>query len=211
MRIIFADDHALVRQTLKHFLHTIGETGRVEVDEADTLSSLLGYVGTTPEPALVLLDLAMPGMKGTQSIPEIQAAFPAARIVVLSGFTDKATILQSFKAGAAGFIPKSMGRDEFISALRLVLNGQRYVPPTLVDNELIQGLSNLSGGGIADLSERETAMLKMVAEGKKNKEIAHQFALEEVTIKLALSRLYRKLSVSNRAAAVHLAVKAGLV
>lgn len=129
---------------------------------------------------------------------------------------DHATILSCFRAGAAGFIPKTTERDELLAALRLVLQGQRYVPPIFMEQELeLPSAAAASAQArnplVAGLSDREMNILRQLADGKKNKEIGQSFGLEEVTIKLALRHLYKKINASNRAAAVGWATKVGIV
>jgi two-component system nitrate/nitrite response regulator NarL len=218
MRIIFADDHFLIRATLRQFLAKLGDRqGTVLIDETDSLLGVLAHAGTMPKPDLILLDIHMPGMNGLAGISQTRTAFPDSPVVILSGQIEHETILASFRAGAQGFIPKTTERDEMLAALRLVLQGQRYVPPMFMEQEL-QGLNVIQSSVIeikepptSNLSARELTILKQLADGKKNKEIAPGFGVEEVTIKLALRNLYKKINAANRAAAVGWAIKAGLV
>lgn len=226
MRIVFADDHFLVRVTLNRLLRKLGtEDAPVHIDEETSLDGVFAQLITTPPPDLIILDLSMPGMNGPAGIAEVRARTGSIPIIVLSGYSDRATILSCFKFGASGFIPKTTGQSEMLAALRLVMDGQRYIPPTLLDQELTPDLPPATGAPAAGapasvgtqsdlaslLTPREHALLKALAEGKKNKEIARALGLEEVTIKFALRRLYKKMDATNRASAVSLAVKAGLV
>lgn len=223
MRIVFADDHFLVRATLNRVLRKLGtEDAPVQIDEEGSLAGVLTQIAAPPPPDLVILDLSMPGMNGPAGIAEVRALTGAVPIIVLSGYSDRATILSCFKFGAAGFIPKTTGQSEMLAALRMVLDGQRYVPPTLLDQELMPALAQAMAGPVpgagesqsdlaSQLTPRERTLLKALADGKKNKEIARELELEEVTIKFALRRLYKKINATNRASAVRLAMEAGLV
>lgn len=213
MRIIFADDHFLVRATLKTLLTKLGPAGEVRVDELAGLFEVMESAALPPEPALILLDLSMPGMRGATSISSVRDVAPRTPIVILSGHSDHDTMLECFKYGAAGFIPKTTGGSEMLGALRLVLEGQRYIPPSFVDQELVSPNTTSAAPQTFtdDLTERERTLLKHLALGKKNKEIARAFGLEEVTIKFAMRRLYKKMNATNRASAVSLAIKAGIV
>jgi DNA-binding NarL/FixJ family response regulator len=218
MRIIFADDHFLVRATLKVVLLKLGPRGTVDIDEETDLDGVLSKARVSP-PDLVVLDLSMPGMRGPESLKAVRELLPTTPLVILSGYADHDTILACFKWGATGFIPKTMGGPEMLAALRLVLAGQRYVPPAFLEQELGAGAEAAKPhppeeGTVAFatlLTERERVILKQLAEGKKNKEIGRSLGLEEVTIKFAVRRLYKKMNAVNRAAAVSLATKAGLV
>jgi two-component system nitrate/nitrite response regulator NarL len=219
MRIIFADDHALVRQTLKTMLKKLSAGESVDVDEADSLESALNYSGTPPKPSMVILDLSMPGMRGPEDIVLVKEAFPQTPIVVLSGYSERTTILSCFQNGAAGFLPKSSSSEEFIAGLNLVLQGQRYVP-TLLLNEALnlpelwteRSTKPSPDPALAKLlSDREKRMLVLMSQGKSNKEIGRDLCVEEVTVKFALRRLYRTIGANNRASAVQIANKAGLV
>lgn len=223
MRIVFADDHFLVRATLNRTLRKLGtDDAPARIDEETSLAGVLAQVQTPPRPSLIILDLSMPGMQGPSGIQQVRALVSDVPIVVLSGYEDRATILTCFKFGASGFIPKTTGKSEMLAALRLVIGGQRYVPPTLLDQELLPESENRTPDSTAaiddaqkklasELTERELTILKALAEGKKNKEIGRLLHLEEVTIKFALRRLYKKMNATNRASAVRLAIKAGLI
>jgi DNA-binding NarL/FixJ family response regulator len=217
MRILFADDHQLVRQTLTLTLRRLDVGEKIEVVEAETLPELLAMAGGKPAPRLILMDLSMPGMSEVADLGQVRTAFPGVPVVVLSGFSDKQTILDCFKHGAAGFIPKSTSREEFLSALRVVLGGQRFVPFQVVDDDagklptfVPQGPSRHRGQPAkADLTERECEMLGMLAQGLTNKSIGRAYDIEEVTVKLALRRLYKKIGATNRASAVRVAAEQG--
>lgn len=229
MRIVFADDHFLVRVTLNRMLRKLGtEDAPVQIDEETSLAGVMAQVVTAQAPDLIVLDLSMPGMSGPEGIANVRALAGAIPIVVLSGYADRATILSCFKFGATGFIPKTTGQNEMLAALRMVIGGQRYVPPTLLDQDLmpdaerqpaspfppageIRGDISARSDLAALLTPREFTILKALADGKKNKEIARALDLEEVTIKFALRRLYKKINATNRASAVRLAMEAGLV
>lgn len=198
------------------------EAAPVQIDEETSLAGVLAQAIIPPAPDLIILDLSMPGMNGPESIAEVRARAGATPIVVLSGHADRATILSCFKFGAAGFIPKTTGQNEMLAALRLMIDGQRYVPPILLDQEPRPEAASPTAGSFppaaetpgslaASLTERERTILKALADGKKNKEIARALGLEEVTIKFALRRLYKKMNATNRASAVRLGMEAGLV
>ncbi|MDX2224495.1 MAG: response regulator transcription factor [Rhodospirillaceae bacterium] len=221
MRILFADDHQLVRQTLALTLKRLNLGEEVNVDEIDALPALLALAGSDPVPRLILMDLSMPGMTGVADIEKVHTAFRGVPIVVVSGYADRETILASFKHGAAGFVPKATSRDEFLAAVKLVLQGQRFVPAQIVDDQITAPPlfvpserpspqhTNDSGAG-ATLSDRDRELLALLAGGKTNKEIARLFGIEEVTVKLALRRLYKKIGATNRASAVHIGSQKGM-
>lgn len=217
MRVVLADDHDLVRDGLKPYIAEVADN--VDVAEASSLDEVLDADTSDGPPGLILLDLNMPGMDGPESVSKVRKAFPEVPIVVISGHFDSEIISISLKNGANGFVPKTTRGKSLISALRLVLDGETYIPPAMVSGEVGRGSGEKIGGGhslqlasdnvLAKLSEREMSILKLLIEGKTNKEIARELDLQEITIKVHLRNAYRKIGASNRADAVRIAFKSG--
>lgn len=222
MRIILADDHSLVRDSLRQYLELLAEG--VEIVEAGSLPEVLRHAGEAFD--LVLLDLQMPGMNGPRSVADVRAKFADSPIVVISGFTDPAVIRAAMAHGANGYIPKTARGKSLVNALKLVMEGETYLPPSLLSEEaqaapvfetpqpapeLKTGGGAVGGvnGGFEKLSEREAGVLRLLISGKTNKEIGRALDLQEVTVKVHLRNVYRKIKATNRTDAVRIALTQG--
>ncbi|MCB2108935.1 MAG: response regulator transcription factor [Rhodobacteraceae bacterium] len=214
MYVILADDHSLIRDALRPYLDMI-DPG-VEIAEAETFESVIAYAGgKTPD--LILLDLNMPGMRGTYSVSEVRGSFPDSLIAILSATDDAETISAALRNGANGYIPKTTRGKSLLNAIQLILDGETYVPPSLLNNLPTAKLAELSGNGQARdlpgalhaLTSREAMVLKLLISGKSNKEIARELDLQEVTVKVHLRNVYRKINANNRTDAVRIALSYG--
>jgi DNA-binding NarL/FixJ family response regulator len=210
MRILLADDHDLVRDTIEEFLKRLSTD--LEVCHAATLAQTLDVMRRAGRLDLILLDLRMPGMNGLAGLKSVQAESTGVPIVVLSGETDPDTIRSALQAGAAGFVPKTMRGSAMLSALRLVLAGERYVPEMLLADPTAGVEAEADRHqGLASLTRRERDVMRLLVQGLPNKEIGRRLKIEVVTVALHLRSIYRKLGVSSRTQAVRLAMEQGWV
>jgi DNA-binding NarL/FixJ family response regulator len=208
MHILVADDHNLVRDGLKPFLYEL-DPDAVILDAANFDDALIA-AKAADELHLVLLDLKMPGMNGLQGVELMRRAKPNAPVVILSGHVEREEVLAAVRAGASGYIPKTISGQALINALRLVLAGESYLPPSiLLDNGAPAVKPPASP--LSTLSVREREILGYLIEGQTNKEIARRLDLQEITIKIHLRNVYRKIGAINRAQAVRIAMSAGWV
>lgn len=212
MDILLADDHAMVRDGLLPFLERVTPDARVV--EAATLDEALDKARQCPQLGLAILDLNMPGMDGLNGLSAMLKAHPQVPVVILSGSTHPADAYHSIEAGANGFIPKTMRGETIIGVLRLVLSGEKYVPPYLFDYQHDKSprdeAENAPGSPLSMLSKREHDILKLIVDGAPNKVIARALDLQEVTVKAHLRNIFRKLAVSNRTEAARTAILAGI-
>lgn len=238
MRILVADDHELFRDGLQLVLHELGP--QVEVIQSSTYAETLACVGfagdSGPPVEVVLLDLVMPGMPWTDGLRTLKERRPAMPVVVLSASEDRRLVLEAVRLGASGFIPKTSSARVMLSALRLVLSGGVYLPPTLIDERAAQSLiapetfcpdfpaeatetadddsSDHNGSNNRALSTaltpRQREVLTLLGQGKSNKEIARTLALSEGTVKLHVTAILKALNVNNRTGAVVAAARLGL-
>jgi DNA-binding NarL/FixJ family response regulator len=214
MKVIVADDHGLVRDIMRHYLATLADG--IEISEAGTLDEVQAHARLMPHPDLILLDLQMPGMNGVASVGDVRREFPACSIVIISASTDGATIAAALRNGANGYIPKTMSGKALVTALRLVLDGETYVPSALLDQMNAAAKPRFAPsnddpkvdlpGDLAKLSHREASVLRLLIDGKSNKEIARDLAVQEVTVKLHLRNVYRKIGAGGRTDAVRIAL-----
>ena len=199
MRVLIADDHDLVREALAAFLQ--GE-GVVEVRTVPTLDDAIRAAEDSGSFDLVLLDYNMPGMNGLEGLDRMIAANDRRPVAIISGTSSRTLAEQAIRAGAAGFVPKTMSSRSMVSAVRFMAAGEVYAPFNFLQ-------SGEAGSG--NLSQRETEVLRGLCEGKSNKEIARGLDLQEVTIKLHVKTLSRKLNPRNRSHAAMIAREQNLI
>lgn len=203
MRILLADDHDMVRETISAYLQS---EGGATVSLAIDLSGALETIKKEGPFDLVLLDYQMPGMQGLNGLSEALTANGGKGVAILSGNAPAQTAREALDAGAIGFIPKTMGAQSLLNAVRFMSVGETYVPVDLMREEPEQ----LSHPLAEKLSPRELEVLNGLCQGHSNKEIARELDLQEVTIKLHVRTLCRKLDAKNRTQAALTAKEAGL-
>lgn len=212
MQILLADDHAMVRDGLVPFLERLQPN--TTVIEAGTFPDALNAARNATDLGLAILDLYMPGMDGLAGLGALRAEFPALPIVILSGSTKPEDALQAIEHGACGFVPKTMRGETILGVLRLVLSGEKYIPPFLFDyrDTAAQPAApgTAPGSTLASLTPRERDILEMIVDGAPNKVIARELNLQEVTVKAHLRNMFRKLDVANRTEAARTALVAGM-
>lgn len=207
-RIVIADDHAVLRSGLKLLLNA-QEDMRV-VGEAtngpETLAAVRDYA-----PDLLLLDITMPKTDGLQVLQQVKRAHPHVRVLVLTMHEEEGYLRRALEAGAAGYCPKSAADSELLSAIRAVMRGNVYIHPAhakILIDKMLPSASAVSASPAA-LSERERAVLKLVALGHTNQEIAEQLALSIKTVESYRARGMEKLGLTSRAALVRYAIQEG--
>lgn len=203
MRILIADDHQLVRDAIAGFLRQ--EPG-FTVDIAADFGEALAIARQAGDLDVILLDWMMPGMDGLKGLAAMRAARPGTPVAILSGTAPRSVADAALAEGAAGFLPKTMSTRTLVAAVRFMAAGEVYAPMSMMTEREPQS-ATLAG---AQLSERETEVLRYLCEGLANKEIARRIDLQEVTVKLHVKTLYRKIGARNRTHAAMLAKEAGL-
>jgi DNA-binding NarL/FixJ family response regulator len=205
-RIVIADDHPLVRGALSQALS--GALGAEIVETAD-LDGLTRELDARPDPDLVLLDLAMPGIRGLSGLLYLRAQHPAVPVAIVSANEDRGTIRSCIEAGALGFIPKTTPIETMRDAVRSVLQGEVWIPADVdlsapADQEATHIVRRL-----ASLTPQQARVLMMLSEGLLNKQIAYELSVSEATVKAHVSAILTKLGVESRTQAVIAAGKIG--
>lgn len=200
-RILVVDDHHVVRSGLVASLGM--EDDLTVVGEAENGAQALEmYAKCTPD--VVLMDLRMRGGNGIETTAALRAKAPDARVLMYTTFDGEEDVYRAVQAGARGYLLKSAPRDELLSALRAVAAGERYLPP-----ELARRLAERVAG--PEISEREIEVLRLISDGKSNKEIGATLHIAEDTVKRHVSNILTKLGVSDRAQAATEAFRRGLL
>jgi DNA-binding NarL/FixJ family response regulator len=210
MRVLIADDHALLRAGVVEFLSGVNPDWNFL--QASTLEEVADHLDETSVD-LLILDLKMPGMKGVASVQALRNSHPLLNIAVLTGSEDRATILECLSAGVHGYILKSAAAEQLLQAVSTILAGGVYVPPALtrVTQQAEEAppvtlpAAPWSGPPVA-LTGRQLDVLRLLAEGQSTKEIARVLGLGVGTVKVHLAGVYRALGAHSRMEAV---VKAG--
>lgn len=207
IRIFHADDHALVREGVRALLVT--EPDMALVGEADNGETAVSEI-IRLQPDVILLDLQMPGKTGLEVIPEIKTAVPSARILVVTSFADNENVFPAIKAGALGYLLKDSSPHDLLHAIRDVYAGQSSLHP-IIAHKLIQELNKPSSLPPTEepLTERELEILKYIAQGKSNQEIADVLVVSERTIRTHVSHILSKLHLANRTQAALYALREG--
>ena len=212
LRIVLAEDHTILREGLRALLSAdpafeiIGEAqdGREAVRCVEKL-----------EPDLLLMDLSMPRMSGMDAIREIKKRYPDIKIIALTVHKTEEYLLATLQAGADGYVLKDATHDELVLAIKNVMGGKSYLSPG-VSEKVIEGYlegkeSNRSRSTWETLSQREREVLKLIAEGYKNKEIAEDLCISLKTVEKHRANLMKKLDLHNAAALTVYAMQKGLV
>ncbi len=214
MRILIADDHELFREGLKVVLNALGDD--VTLLECGGLDAAVEIAAGRDGLDLAILDFDMPGMNRATGVAEFCARFPKTPVVVLAGMFQREDVVASLLRGASGFVPKALGKDAMVSAFRLVLAGEKYLPSVLLFYGDAAALDVVGEGGaelqknpLRALTEREHEVLAKLLDGLPNKGIGRDLSIKEVTVKLHLRNIFRKLGAKNRAQAVKLALDWG--
>jgi len=195
MRVLLADDHTLVRDALTSYIER-WEPGAVVLG-ADSLPAALALADQAGGLDLVILDLKMPGMDGLHGLKRMRDRMPDIPVVLMSGGASQDEVRGALELGAKGFLPKTLTGPALVSAIRLIMAGERFVPYDALDGAGREAESAVPDG-MVPLTQREREVLGFLEKGWSNKEIARALALQEVTIKLHIRGICRKLGARNR-------------
>ena len=208
IRVLVADDHAIVRKGIRALLATeadievVGEAadGKEAVEKAERL-----------HPDVILMDLVMPGMDGIEATRRITTRQPEIRILVLTSFAEDEKVFPALKAGALGYLLKDAGPEELVQAIRQVYCGESSLHPAIA-RKVLQELSRPPERPLTPepLTERELEVLRLIAKGKSNREIAEELVISEATVRTHVSNILGKLQLASRTQAALYALREGI-
>lgn len=210
IRILVADDHPVVRDGLISMLGT--QEDFEIVSEAANGEEVLEKAASF-NPDVILMDLEMPGMDGVEALNLLREKYPEVKAIVFTAFDTDERIVSAIQAGAKGYLLKGAPREELFQAIRVVSQGGSLLQP-LVASKLIQHMSGQAEQTdklFENLTDREMDVIKLLAQGKTNKEIASDLFVTERTVKFHVSSILGKLGAGNRTEAVSIAAQHGLV
>jgi NarL family two-component system response regulator LiaR len=208
IRVLIVDDHEIVRKGIRAFLATKRDI-QVIAEAGDGIEAV--KLAQAYHPDVILMDLVMPKMDGIQAIREITSRLPGTRVVVLTSFAADEQVFPAIKAGALGYLLKDSGPQELVQAIRQVYSGESSLDPS-VARKVIMELSKPSQKPLTPdpLTQRELEILRLVAQGKSNKEIAEQLIIAEETAHTHMSNILNKLHLASRTQAALYALKEGI-
>ncbi len=201
IRVFSVDDHPLLREGIATLVNN--QPDMVLVGEASTGAEAIQQF-KQHMPDVTLLDLRLPDMSGIDVLIAIRSEFPEARIVMLTTFEGDVEVQRALRAGARGYLLKNMPPSELLDVIRQVHEGKKRIPPEIAS----QLLEHMSDEG---LTEREVEVLREVADGNRNREIAERLFISEETVKVHIKHIMEKLGANDRTQAVAIGVRRGII
>jgi two-component system response regulator NreC len=211
IRVLIADDHTIVRAGVRLLLEA--EPDMEIVGEALTGEEAVRLVESL-RPTVVLMDIAMPALDGLEATRQIKAGSPDTRVLVLTMHRSDEYFFEVLKAGASGYVLKAADTDELISAIRIVARGETFLVPTMAKKlvqDYVRRFGEVEATGHPSLTPREKEILRLVARGYSNKEIAEQLTLSPSTVHSHRGNLMRKLNLSSQHDLIQYAREQGLL
>ncbi len=208
IRVLIAEDHAMVREGIRALI-TIKPDMEVVGEAVDGVEAVLKARALQPD--VILLDLMMPRKSGVEAISEIKQERPDARILVVTSFAEDTQVFPAIKAGASGYLLKDSSSEDLVQAIREVYRGEPSLHPTIA-RKLLREFNRSAGPQAAEepLTERELEVLRLVARGHSNQEIADALFISEQTVRSHVSNILGKLHLVNRTQAALYALREGI-
>ena len=211
-RLLLCDDHAMFRQGLRSILET--EDDFRIIGEAATGREAVRYALET-RPDVILMDIQMPELDGVAATKTILAERPEARVIILTMYRQDRYVFEAVKAGARGYLLKDADAEDLISAIRRVAEGETLLNPEMASSILdefrkMRELPRHPDHAISELTEREADILRLLAQGHSNQEIAEALQVSEKTVRNRLSEIFSKLRLNNRTEAALYALREGI-
>ena len=208
IRTLIVDDHAVVRSGLRRVLEAEADI-EVAAEASDARAAV--FEARAVRPDVVLMDVVMPGASGIEAIPDVLKDAPGAKVLILSMQDDPRYVREAFEAGASGYVLKEAADTDVVAAVREVADGRRYVHPTLGARMVAAEAEERKRAEQDPLSEREREVLRLLALGHTNQEIAKRLYISVRTAETHRAHIMRKLRLSTRAELVRYALAEGLL
>jgi DNA-binding NarL/FixJ family response regulator len=210
MKVLITDEQSLFRDGLSLRLKQINQD--IFVIQSSDITEMQNILSQNTDIDFIILDIDLAEPNTAETISKIKTAYPQTKIIAISSSEDTKNIKKILSFGVKGYIPKKMDSNILSGALKLILDGGTYIPPVLLENSLSQN-SQISANNILqkNLTNRQSQVLDLIAQGKSNKQIAYDMGVSEATVKLHINALLRSLKVNNRTQAVITAQKMGLI
>ena len=211
LRVLIVDDHALVRAGIRSLIE--GQSGFEVVGEAAQGDEVLGKV-IQLQPDVVLMDIAMPGMNGIEATKLLKREFPHIHVIILTMHDDEEFFFTLIREGASGYILKDSEPEQLVSAIRNAAKGQIYLSPAVAKalmESYVMATTGLNGENHVALTSREKDVMRLLAAGQTNREIAEALVLSRRTVEKHRQALTRKLGLSNRDDLTRYAIRRGLI
>jgi two-component system NarL family response regulator len=207
VRVLLVDDHAVFRAGLRELLDLHGLDVVGEADDGDAALELVQETA----PDVVVMDLDMPGVSGVEATRRISAAAPATRVIVLSASDEDNDVMEAILAGASGYLLKRVPVEELVAGISRAADGESTVSPAIA-GKVLRRLreSTPAPSGASGLTDRELQVLRLIADGKDNSQIAAQLHISPKTVKNHISNILMKLQIENRIQAAVYAVRSGI-
>jgi DNA-binding NarL/FixJ family response regulator len=199
-RFVIADDHPLFRGALRAAI--LGAFEGAEISEAGSIEALVAELEQVPEMDLILLDLAMPGVRGYSGLLLLRSQYPGIPVIVVSAHEEPNVVRRCMAFGASGFIPKTTDVEIMREAIRMVLAGGAWTPPDLNLDAVPDDENSALVRRLATLTPQQVRVLMMLSDGLLNKQIAYELNVSEATVKAHVSAILQKLGVDSRTQAV---------
>lgn len=212
MKLLVVDDHPVFRDGMAALLKQAAED--TVVLQAPECATALALADAHPDIDAVFVDLMMPGITGDIAVREFGKRRPELPVILLSSSENPGDVRRALSAGALGYIPKSASPQTLLSALKLVLSGNIYVPPLLAqaaDRATANGHQPHAAAALSELTERQVEVLKLLCDGLSNRDISARLGIAEKTVKVHVAAIFKTLNVVNRTQAANAAREARLV
>lgn len=209
MKVLITDEQSLFRDGLSLRLKQINQD--INILQSSNLTEMQKILSKEQDIDIVILDIDLAELNAAEIINKIKTLAPLAKIVAISSSEDTRNIKKILSCGVKGYIPKRSDSNILSGALKLILDGGTYIPPVMLDNGLDYSSYNNSNTLKKNLTNRQSQVLDLIAQGKSNKQIAYDMGVSEATVKLHINALLRSLKVNNRTQAVITAQKMGLI
>jgi DNA-binding NarL/FixJ family response regulator len=201
IRILTVDDHPLLRKGIAALVNAEPDM-KLVAEASNGKEAIEAFRSHRPD--VTLMDLQMPGVDGLDALRAIRQEFPEARIIVLTTYSGDAQVLRALRAGARGYILKGNVHEELLNSIRAVHSGQKRIPPDVAAELAIYSTEDA-------LTEREIDVLNLIAAGNGNKQIADKLSISEATVKARVTNILSKLGANDRAHAVTIGLKRGII